>query len=183
MIYGQLFADKLKCSKTITERKKKYSEKKVEHKLNQSQTKRTFQNKIHVNQTKQNKITTPGQSDFSTPKISKLSKEKESEEKDRENLYHWEATKETMDNIRRNNSPETRRLVEQQNALSRPGLLRRRHDHQTQRNKFAPSRLNKRSREEIAETDAELIRRSSRIGGGYHPVEIEGEQEEPEEIQ
>ena len=102
---------------------------------------------------------------------------------DSENLYHWEATRETMDIIRRNNSPKTRRLVEQRNALSRPGLSRRRYDHQTQRNIFAPSRPNKRSKEEIAEIDAELIRRSNRIGGGYHPIEIEEEQEKPEEIQ
>ena len=74
---------------------------------------------------------------------------------DRENFYHWGATREIMDIIRRrNNSPETRRLVEQGNAQSRPGTLRRRYDHQTQRTVFAPSRLNKR-REQIAEIDAE----------------------------
>ena len=66
---------------------------------------------------------------------------------------------------RRNNSPETRRLVEQRNTLSRPGTLRRRYDHQTERTVFAPSRPNKRSSEEIAETDAELIRRANRLGG------------------
>ena len=49
----------------------------------------------------------------------------------RENFYHWEATREIMDiNRRRNNSPETRRLVEQRNALSWPGTLRRRYDYQ-----------------------------------------------------
>ena len=64
---------------------------------------------------------------------------------------------------RRNNSPETRRLVEQQNALSRPDTLRRRYDHQTQRTVFAPSRPNKRSGEKFAEIDAELIR-ANRLG-------------------
>ena len=84
---------------------------------------------------------------------------------DRETFYHWGATGEIMDIIRRrNNSPETRRLVEQRNALSRPGTLRRRFDHQTQRTVFAPSRPNKRSRQEIAEIDAELIRRAKRLG-------------------
>ena len=102
---------------------------------------------------------------------------------DRENFYHWRATREIMDIIRRrNNSPETQRLVEQRNNLSRPETLRRRYDHQTQRTIFAPSRPNKQSREEIAEMDAELIRRASRFVGGYQPIEIEEEQEEPEEL-
>ena len=65
---------------------------------------------------------------------------------------------------RRNNSPETRRLEEQRNALSRPGMLRRRYDHQTQRTVFARSRPSKRSREEVVEIDAELIRRANRLG-------------------
>ena len=43
-----------------------------------------------------------------------------------------------------------------------------------------PSRPNKRSREEIAEIDAEIMRRANRLGGGYQPL-IE-EQDEPEEI-
>ena len=84
---------------------------------------------------------------------------------DREIFYHCRATREIMDIIRRrNNSPETRRPVEQRNALSRPGTLRRRYDRQTQRTVFAPSQPNKRSREEIAEIDAELIRRANRLG-------------------
>ena len=84
---------------------------------------------------------------------------------DCENFYHWGATREVLDIIRRrNNSTETRRLVEQRNALSRPGTLRSRNDHKTQRTVFAPSRPNKRSREEIAEIDAKLIRRANRLG-------------------
>ena len=36
---------------------------------------------------------------------------------DRENFYHWGATREIMEIIRRrNNSPETRRLVEQKKS-------------------------------------------------------------------
>ena len=97
---------------------------------------------------------------------------------DRENFYHWSATREIMEIIRRrNNSPETRRLVEQRNRLSRPGTLRRRYDHYTQRTVFAPTRPNKRSREEIAEIDAEIMRRANRLGGGYRP--IAEEEEEP----
>ena len=67
------------------------------------------------------------------------------------------------------------------NQLSRPGTLRRRYDQYTQRTVFAPSRPNKRSREEIAEIDAEIMRRANhRHGGGYQPM-IE-EQDEPRKI-
>ena len=77
---------------------------------------------------------------------------------DRDNFYLWGATREIMDFIRRRNkSPETRRLVELRNALSKPGTLRRRYDPHTQRTIFAPTRPNKRSREEIAEIDVELL--------------------------
>ena len=70
-----------------------------------------------------------------------------------------------MDIIRRrNNSPETHRLDEQSNASSRPGTLRRRYDHQTQRTVFVyGTRPNKRSRKDIAEIDAELSRRANRL--------------------
>ena len=44
---------------------------------------------------------------------------------------------------------------------------------------FTPSRPNKRSREEIAEIDAELTQRANRIGGGYRPI-LEEEENEPE---
>ena len=37
------------------------------------------------------------------------------------------------------------------------------------------------SREEIAEIDAELIRGANRTGFGYQPIDIEEEQDEPEE--
>ena len=68
--------------------------------------------------------------------------------------------------------------MEQRNAPSRPGTLRRRYDHRTQRTIIAPSRPNKRSREEIAEIDAELIRKVNRIGGSYHPIKIKEDQED-----
>ena len=64
-----------------------------------------------------------------------------------------------MDRIgRRNNSPETIRLVGLKNAVSRAGTLR---DHQSQKTVFAPSRPNRRSREEIAKIDAELMQRAN----------------------
>ena len=84
---------------------------------------------------------------------------------DRDNFYHWGAAREIMDIIRkRNKSLERHRLVELRNALSKPGTLRRRYDPHTQRTIFAPTRPNKRSREEIAEIDAELLQRTHRLG-------------------
>ena len=77
---------------------------------------------------------------------------------------------------RRNSIPESRKVIEQRNALPGPGTLRRGYDHQTQRTVFAPSRPNKRSREEIAEIDAEIMRRTNGLGGGYKQLK-----EEPEE--
>ena len=83
-------------------------------------------------------------------------------ELDRETFYHRGATHEIMEIIRRrNNSPETRRLIDQRNQLSRPGTLRRRFDHYTQRTVLAPSRPNKKSREEIAEINAKLMSQST----------------------
>ena len=83
---------------------------------------------------------------------------------------------------RRYKCPETHRLVELKNALSKPGTLRRRYDPHTQRTIFAPTRPKKRSREEIAEIDAELLQRSNRLGGGYQPLTEETEEtENPEE--
>ena len=94
--YGQLFADQSKCSKRITERTKKNSEHKTEHKTDQSQLNRTFENKSHVNETEQNKKTTSGQSDISTPKDSQQSNIENSDNMDHEN---WGATREIMDII------------------------------------------------------------------------------------
>ena len=123
-----------------------------------------FEDKNHVNKTKHEEKTTSGHSDISTLEDSQTVKDEILGNINRENFYHWGDTREIMDIIRRrNNSPETRRLVEQRNALSRPGTLRRRYDHQTQRTVFAPSRPNNHSREKIAEIDAELIRRANRL--------------------
>ena len=58
--------------------------------------------------------------------------------------------------------------------------MRRRHDPQSQRMIFTPSRPNKRSRGEIAEIDAELTQSTNRIGGRYRPIQDEEEEEEPD---
>ena len=152
--YGPIFADQSKSEKAITETKKNTSEEQNENRANQSQKNRTFENENNVNKHQRNKKTTSGQSEISTLERSHSTKEAESlnqiqksrklnteiTEMDRENFYHWGATREIMEIIhRRNNSPETCRLVEQRNQLSRPGTLRRLYDQYTQRTVFAPS--------------------------------------------
>ena len=104
---------------------------------------------------------TSGQSDISASESSCSLKHRNTIQKknlnpeitkmDRDNFYHWGATREIMEIIwRRDKSKETRRLVELRNNLSRPGTLRKRYDPHKQRTIFVPTRPNKRSREEIA---------------------------------
>ena len=122
-----------------------------------------------MNKTNNSENTTSGQSEISTAKTSSNIKSEENiddEKMNREILYHWGATWEIMEIIRRRNkSPETRRLVERREALAKPGTMRRRYDTQSQRMIFTPSRPSKRSREKISELDAELTHRANRIGG------------------
>ena len=137
-----------------------------------------------MNKINNSENTTSGQSEISTVKTSSNIKREENiddEKMDRENLYHCGATRQILESItRRNKSPETRRLVERREALAKPGTMRRRYDTQSQRMIFTPSRPNKRSCEEIVELDAELTQRANRIGGGYRPIQVEEEEEEPE---
>ena len=189
--YGQLFANQSESSKTKAETENGTSEEQNETIDNQSHSNRTFEKDYGVNKIQQSENNTSGQSDISTQSSSCLPKENlkfvqnkikpnlhtELTEMYRDNFHHWGATREIMEVIRRqNNSPETSRLVEQRSTLSRPGTLRRRYDHQTQRTVFVPTRQNKRSREEIDEIDAELLRRAIRLGGGYHPINLEEEE-------
>ena len=92
-------------------------------------------------------------------------------EMDRE-YFHYGATTEITEIIRRRRkSPETLRLVERRLEISRPGTMRRKFNMNAQRQIWVPSRPNKRSREEIAEIDGELLSRANRLGGGYQPLE------------
>ena len=82
--------------------------------------------------------------------------------------FHWGAITEIMGIIRsRRKSPETLQLGERRLEISRPGAMRRRYDTNALQTIWVPSRLNKRSREEIAEIDGELLNRANRLGGGY----------------
>ena len=178
--YGSLFDSQLERSNQDTEIKQNQSENKTNQSNDQLHQNRTFQNKHHVNKTDNSEKTTSGLSEINTAKTSPNTTSEANEKMNRENMYHWGATREIMDIIRkRNKSPETRRLVERREALAKPGTMRRRYDTQSQRMIFTPSRPNKRSREEIAEIDAELTQRAHRIGGGYRPLQPE-EEEEPE---
>ena len=97
--------------------------------------------------------------------------------------FHWGATAKIMEIIRRRRkSPETLRLVERRLEISRPGTMRRKFDMIAQRQVWVPSKPNKRSCQEIAEIDGELLTRVNRFGGGYQPLEerIEEEQEAPQ---
>ena len=93
-------------------------------------------------------------------------------EMDRE-YFHWGGgTIEIMEIIRRRRkSPATLRLVERRLEISRPGTMRRKFDMSAQRQIWVPSRPNKRSREEIAQIDGELLARANRFGGGYQLLE------------
>ena len=141
--YGQLFANQSESSKIKAETENGTSEEQNEKIDNQSHSNRTFEKDYSV-KIQQSENNTSGQSDISTQSSSCLPTENlkfvrnkikpdihtEFTEMDRENFHHWGATREIMEIIRRrNNSPETSRLVEQRNTLSRPGTLRRRYDH------------------------------------------------------
>ena len=62
------------------------------------------------------------------------------------------------------------------------GTMRRKFDMNAQRQIWVPSRPNKRSRQEIADIDGELLTRANRFGGDYQPLEerIEEEKEAPQ---
>ena len=123
--YGSLFDSQPDYSKQDTETKRNTSESENEQKNDQSHANKIFQNKGHVNKINESENTTSGQSEISTAKTNL--KEENIEKYNRENLYHWGATREIMEILRRRNkSPETRRFVERREALARPGTMRRR---------------------------------------------------------
>ena len=96
--------------------------------------------------------------------------------------FHWSATADIMEIMRRQRkSPETLRLVERRLEISRPGTMRRKFDMNAQRQVWVTSRPNKRSCEEIAEIDGELLSRANRFGGGFQ--HLEERKEEEQEVQ
>ena len=134
----------------------------------QSGTNRTFEKNRHVNKIDEQMETSPNSDAIETLPLhnySKLSAASIEEEMDCDS-FHWGATAEVVEIIRRRDkSPETRRLVERKLEIARPGTMRRRYNQNAQRTIWVPSRP-KRSKEEIAETDGELIQHANRLGGG-----------------
>ena len=160
-----------------------------ERKLNhESEANRTFVKKRHVNKINEQAETNPNndaikfkpQKELPLRKFQTL-QTSSTEEMDRD-YFHWGATTEIMEIIkRREKSPETERLMERRLQIARPGMTRRRYDQNAQRTIWVPSRPNKRSREEIAQIDGELIQRTNRLGGGYQPMQVA--EQIPNEIQ
>ena len=160
-----------------------------EHKVkNQSEANKTFEKKRHVNKINEQAETSPNnnaikfkpQKELPLRNLQTL-QTSSAEEMDRE-YFHWGATAEIMEIIRRREkSPETKRLVERRIEIARPGMMRRRYDQNAQKTTWVPSRPNERRREEIAEIDGELIQRTNRLGGGYQPMQVA--EQIPNEIQ
>ena len=120
-------------------RNERRTEMKLSKRIPQSRTKRLFQNKNHVNKLNANENTTSGQSYIHRSNVKEVIVI--DLEMNRENLYHWGATREIIEIIRRRNmSPETRRLFERRETLTRSRTMRRRYDPQSRRTLFAPSR-------------------------------------------
>ena len=108
--YGQSFADQSDTSKRVTETENGRLESKIEQQNNQSQAGRIIENKNGVNKINRNEKSTSGQSDISASKsscslnhrniIQKKNSNTEITEMDRDNFYHWGATREIMEIIR-----------------------------------------------------------------------------------
>ena len=94
MKYGCLFDSQSKTRTVETKKKRRRSWNETEREKNQSQTNTTFQNKNHVNNFNTNENTTSDQSDNNTVKNSL-------NERNCENLYHWGASREIMEIIRK----------------------------------------------------------------------------------
>ena len=138
---------------------------------NQSERNRTFDKKRHVSKINEQAETSLNKTAIKVERHTKLPVQNyrklplpTSEEMDRE-YFHRGTTTEIMEIIqRREKSPETRRLVERPLEIARTGMMRRRYDQNAQRRIWVPSQPNKRSREEVAEIDGELIQRANRLG-------------------
>ena len=165
MKYGRVFTNELQRTPNT----------KIPHDCksnSQPETNSTFEKNRHVNKTNERTETSPNSDAIkfkrqetlplrNHPKVSISSIE---EVMDRY-YFHWGATAETMQIIQKTEkSPETRKLVERRLEIARPGTVRRRYDQNAQRTTWVPSRPSKRSTEEIADIDGQLIQRANRLG-------------------
>ena len=86
--------------------------------------------------------------------------------------YHWGADETIMKIIkRRDNSPETKDLVRQRIALTKPGNMRHHYNKKLERQILVPRRPDEEERKEVKRIDLRLKRkekhRITHIGGGY----------------
>ena len=86
--------------------------------------------------------------------------------------YHWGADDTIMKIIkRRDNSPETKDLVRQRIALTKPGNMRHHYNKKLERQILVPRRPDEEERKEVKRIDLRLKRkeehRITHIGGGY----------------
>ena len=158
--YGTLFADQSQIAPERNKTTEEYSN-------NQSHQNRIFENNRDVNKINKQTNNAPNKrqrndkTENSIRNLNSNSNQKSNlsnnvslfkSEMDRD-YFHWGATTEIME-------------------------MRRQFDFNAQRQVWVPSRPNKRSRQEIAEIDGELLTRANRFGGGYQPLEERREEQE-----
>ena len=125
--YGRIFTNQSQPAPNIKTMR--------ERKLNdQSEANRTFEKKRHVKKINEQAETSPNDNAIKFKPQKELPlrnfqtlQTSSAEEMDRD-YFHWGATAEIMEIIRRREkSPETRRLVERRLEIERPGMMRRRY--------------------------------------------------------
>ena len=83
---------------------------------------------------------------------------------DANNNYHWAATTEIMKIIkRRDNSPETKKLVERRIQIVKPGTMRIKRDNHGGEH-WTPRRPDANGRREVVEIDLRLMTRNQEKG-------------------
>ena len=86
-----------------------------------------------------------------------------------------------MEIIRRKTPKNKKTRREKTNAFQTRENAKKIQPAKTKRTIFAPSRPNNRSRDEIAEIDANLPQRTNQLGGGHQPIQTDDEKDEDKE--
>ena len=98
---------------------------------------------------------------------------------DRNNNNHWGATPEIMEIIqRRDNSPNTRKLVERRIEIVKPGAMRIKRDNHGGEH-WTPRRPDANSRREVVEIDLRLSARNKRRQNPENPEATNSRQDSP----
>ena len=191
--YGQVFADQ---SQSATERTKTteinsniQSQRNKTFEKNRDVNKKREQTKLIVNNRRQ-KVKAESHTRKSKSNLNPNSNSKSNRtslqnlpsfktEMDRD-YFHWA---EIMEIIRKRRKP---RDTQTGRKTSRDFPTRndeKKIRHECSKTNMGPPRPNKRSRDEIATIDGELLSRANRFGGGYRPLEERIEEEEEQETQ